>query len=623
MNIIIPAAGLGVRFKEDNYDKPKPLINVLGEPLIFHVLNNLKIDENDNIYIIYNYSLDSYNFKHVILKSFSHLNIKFISLNFITRGAAETVLCGLNKIDDLNQKTIILDCDTFYLDDIIGMAKENEYSNIFYFKDSSELPIFSYININENNEVIDIKEKNKISDNACSGAYSFSNGNLLKKYCEMALNNESKSKNEYYISNVYDLLIKHEEKITACKIENFTCLGTPQQLKSYCLKYDGKQSKKRFCFDLDNTLVTYPEVSNDYSTVKPIIKNIKYLKYLHELGHTIIIHTARKMKTANHNVGNATKLAYKLVFETLDKYEIPFDEIYFGKPYADFYIDDLSIKPFEHIEKELGFYNGAVEPRSFNHIKYEGEHLTKTTNNPGEYYWYNNIPATINHLFPKIIEINDNKIKMERVNGILFNYLFVNNSLTEHNLQLLLNSVETIHNLNIKDNIDIYDNYVGKIEDRYKAFDYSLIHNDHSNHFMKITNELGKYKESDEAIHSVIHGDLVFSNIFLCDKQTIKFIDMRGKVGETETICGDIFYDYAKIYQSLIGYDFIMNDCEINYTYTSKLRSYFENYFIEKFSKEKLNYLRYITAGLVFSLIPLHTNRDKQIKYYKLIESII
>ena len=42
--------------------------------------------------------------------------------------------------------------------------------------------------------------------------------------------------------------------------------------------------KKRFCFDLDNTLVTYPKIKGDYSTVEPIVKNIEL-----ELGVKLLI----------------------------------------------------------------------------------------------------------------------------------------------------------------------------------------------------------------------------------------------------------------------------------------------------------------------------------------------
>lgn len=44
MNILIPAAGTGRRFAEDGYRGPKPLIPVLGEPMISHVIRSLHLD---------------------------------------------------------------------------------------------------------------------------------------------------------------------------------------------------------------------------------------------------------------------------------------------------------------------------------------------------------------------------------------------------------------------------------------------------------------------------------------------------------------------------------------------------------------------------------------------------
>mgnify|MGYP003349597175 CR=1 FL=1 len=46
-------------------------------------------------------------------------------------------------------------------------------------------------------------------------------------------------------------------------------------------------AKLRICFDLDNTLVTYPSIPNDYSTVKPIQKNINLLKNYNWLKYKI------------------------------------------------------------------------------------------------------------------------------------------------------------------------------------------------------------------------------------------------------------------------------------------------------------------------------------------------
>jgi NDP-sugar pyrophosphorylase family protein len=87
MNIVIPIGGIGQRFKDEGYLLPKPLINVLGKPMIYRVIDNLNLCEDDNVYIIYNNQLKEYNFEDLIKFYFPNKNIYFISLDFLTKGA--------------------------------------------------------------------------------------------------------------------------------------------------------------------------------------------------------------------------------------------------------------------------------------------------------------------------------------------------------------------------------------------------------------------------------------------------------------------------------------------------------------------------------------------------------
>ena len=87
------------------------------------------------------------------------------------------------------------------------------------------------------------------------------------------------------------------------------------------------------------------------------------------------------MKTHNGNVGKLMKDVGKITFDTLDKFNIPYDEIYFGKPEADIYIDDLGLSCFDNLEKELGFYQDMILPREFNTLeKNTIETITKSSN---------------------------------------------------------------------------------------------------------------------------------------------------------------------------------------------------------------------------------------------------
>ena len=183
MNIIIPLGGKGERFIKNGYTKPKPLINIFEKCMIDYVLDNLYISNNDKVFIIYNKNLNNYDFDQYINTKFSFINL--IKIND-TKGASETLYLGIKYIlnnYDYNKKTIILDCDTFYTEDILNIFNNIDENVVFYRKNYDELPIYSYIELNDENDIINIKEKEKISDNANTGAYAFTDIHILYEYC--------------------------------------------------------------------------------------------------------------------------------------------------------------------------------------------------------------------------------------------------------------------------------------------------------------------------------------------------------------------------------------------------------------------------------------------------------
>ena len=618
MNIVIPIGGIGQRFKDEGYLMPKPLINVLGKPMIYKVINSLNLDKDDNIYIVYNNQLKECNFEDLLKFYFPNKNIYFISLDFLTRGAAETVLTGLNElpVKELNKEFLLIDCDTFYEEDIINIYKSSPNKNlIFNFTDTNPEPIFSYLEIDKNSKVNSIQEKNKISDHANTGAYGFESGVLLKRYCEQVLNLNS----ELYISYVYNEMLKDNIKIYGQKISKFHCVGTPLQLQIYCNKNKHQVNTLRICFDLDNTLVSYPKTIGDYSTVEPITKNINFLKFLKELGHTIIIYTARRMRTHSGNVGRVVADISRVTLDTLDKFDIPYDEIYFGKPYANFYIDDLAVNPSISMNQAIGVYDTEITPRTFNKVEYNQDKVIKTTSNPGEIYWYQNIPKKCEYMFPKIYDIIGNRIIMENIEGVSFSYLYTNKLLKVEQLTSLMTQLQMLHNYQteVKEYPKVYADYVQKLRDRYNGNRELYNKYTHAESiFKKLDTLLYDY---DGAVYSVIHGDPVFTNV-LQTEQGLKFIDMKGKIGDELTIIGDTYYDLAKVYQSILGYDFILNDIELDNVYISEFKTAFESLF----NKEGLRNLKIITASLFFTLMPLHTeDQDKFAKYFKIINTLL
>ena len=44
MQILIPVAGKGLRFKNSHFSKPKPLIDIFGKPMIIRAVENFNLD---------------------------------------------------------------------------------------------------------------------------------------------------------------------------------------------------------------------------------------------------------------------------------------------------------------------------------------------------------------------------------------------------------------------------------------------------------------------------------------------------------------------------------------------------------------------------------------------------
>jgi hypothetical protein len=323
------------------------------------------------------------------------------------------------------------------------------------------------------------------------------------------------------------------------------------------------------------------------------------------------------MKTHNGNIGSVISDIGKITFDTLDKFKIPYDEIYFGKPYAHFYIDDLAINPYISLDKSLGIFSTDTQPRNFHRVEYDNDKVIKTTSNLGEIYYYQNVPDKVKHLFPRVYDITENKITLENIEGVNFSYLYTNKLLKIEDLDKLLTSLSSLHSIIPTNYPPIHSNYSDKLRSRYESNQNTYNQNPDSKLiYTKISHYLGHY---NQGVSGMIHGDPVFTNVFQT-KTDIKFIDMRGKLGGELSVFGDIYYDFAKIYQSLLGYDFIINDIELDNVYSDKLIKHFES----KFLPEELNNIKLITASLLFTLIPLHSySEERNNKYFKIIKNLL
>lgn len=101
---------------------------------------------------------------------------------------------------------------------------------------------------------------------------------------------------------------------------------------------------RRICLDLDGVICELRRTDQSYEDLKPVPGAVERIKDLKENGHYIIISTARRMKTCQANVGKVIADIGKVTLDWLARYEIPYDEIHFGKPWAHIYVDDNAMR---------------------------------------------------------------------------------------------------------------------------------------------------------------------------------------------------------------------------------------------------------------------------------------
>ena len=240
IDVIIPASGDGTRFVAAGYKICKPLIEVNGIPMLANVVKNLKSTLFDLHYHIILRKSHIENFKDDfdnLIKELASEKLNFIEIEKLTEGAACTVLFARNALS--TNPIIVANSDQlveFEIDTLIKDAMlRNLDGSILTFIDEDKNTKWSYVKTNSDNLVVEVAEKNPISNQATVGIYYFANGlEFVDSAVEMIIANK-RHNNEFYLCPVYNEYIIKNKKVGIIKINKnqMHCLGTPEDLNNY------------------------------------------------------------------------------------------------------------------------------------------------------------------------------------------------------------------------------------------------------------------------------------------------------------------------------------------------------------------------------------------------------
>jgi NDP-sugar pyrophosphorylase family protein len=242
MKIIIPMSGIGKRFIDAGYERPKPLIKVNGKPIIEYVISMFPGD-HDFIFICNREHLDNTDMWSV-LKSIKPES-RIVSIVPQNKGPVSATTEVFDEIDD-EEDLMISYCDYFMewdFNDFQQKVKSGEFSGAVpcytgFHPHLLHRNLYAGVNVGADSVMEDIKEKHSFTENPMDGfhspgAYYFRCGADFKKYSTELLDSEINLNGEVYTSMLYYLYLRDGHKIYVPEVKRFIQLGTPEDLEEF------------------------------------------------------------------------------------------------------------------------------------------------------------------------------------------------------------------------------------------------------------------------------------------------------------------------------------------------------------------------------------------------------
>lgn len=115
-------------------------------------------------------------------------------------------------------------------------------------------------------------------------------------------------------------------------------------------------SDLKLIFDIDGTICPIKRKDGKYEDLIPDSEMVKKIRWYKDQGAQIVFFTSRNMNSYNGNIGKINANTAKIIISWLDKWNIPYDEIIYGKPWPGhfgLYIDDRTVRPDEFLEYNI------------------------------------------------------------------------------------------------------------------------------------------------------------------------------------------------------------------------------------------------------------------------------
>ena len=232
MNIVIPMAGLGSRFRQAGFDRPKPLIPVEGRPMYAWAVESLPLDRAAKlIFILLRSQPEFEELRDDVLARYGKYAVEVLDVPHLTAGQSETVMRAEALIDN-DSPLLIHNADTAFEIDYgwVEQAVEQKLDGALLVFRSNEKR-WSYSRTDDQGWVREVREKEPISPWASTGTYWFARGSDFAKLARKQAETQNREKGEFYVGPLYNDLIAAGARMRNFEIDRLLCFGTPEDLE--------------------------------------------------------------------------------------------------------------------------------------------------------------------------------------------------------------------------------------------------------------------------------------------------------------------------------------------------------------------------------------------------------
>lgn len=237
LNIIVPMAGAGSRFAREGYALPKPLIPVLGVPMIRLVIGNIRPSRPHRFIFI---CQRAHVAEHGVAEKLAQWapGCGIVLLDGVTEGAACTVLAAAPQIDP-DAPMMIANSDQYVegsIDDYLSVMDRPDVDGLIMTMWADD-PKWSFVGFDAQGRVDRVIEKQVISHEATVGIYNFRRGRDFIDGAQEMIRRDLRVNNEFYVAPVYNLLLDHGYRIAVHNVgreyAGMHGLGTPADLEKF------------------------------------------------------------------------------------------------------------------------------------------------------------------------------------------------------------------------------------------------------------------------------------------------------------------------------------------------------------------------------------------------------